>query len=243
LFPPSALFRYFAKSTKQVLQCHEKAKGHCSTTDMHLLIYGMESNEWTKLHRWILRNWEGGNMLMFHNRWLVQVPRLWRVYYQKGRGDRLFQDMLKNLFCPLFNATLHPEEHPEVSEFLSNIVGFVSVDIKGALESWLSFCSLLLWRREDNPAFSWQMYHLSANIEVLNRVRESRGLNMFSFMPHAGETVDPMHLAAMYMLDLSINHGINLNKQVLFQYLYYLDQVRVCAYRPLTFALGDQSLK
>ena len=36
-----------------------------------------------------------------------------------------------------------------------------------------------------------------------------------------------MHLAATYMLCRSINHGINLDKQVSLQYLYYLDQVSV----------------
>ena len=34
-----------------------------------------------------------------------------------------------------------------------------------------------------------------------------------------------MHLAATYLLCESINHGINLAKQVSLQYLYYLDQV------------------
>merc|ERR1719410_864842 len=34
-----------------------------------------------------------------------------------------------------------------------------------------------------------------------------------------------MHLAATYMLCRSINHGVNLDKQVSLQYLYYLDQV------------------
>ena len=34
-----------------------------------------------------------------------------------------------------------------------------------------------------------------------------------------------MHLAATYMLCESINHGINLDKQVSLQYLYFLDQV------------------
>lgn len=224
--------------TKKVLQRHEKAKGHCSAAEMRLSIYGMEDDEWIKLARWVLRDWKGGNMLSSHNRWLVQVPRLWRVYCQKGKGDRSFQDMLENLFCPLFDATLHPEEHPEVSELLSNIVGFDSVDDEGALEAPLSCCSPSAWGREDNPAYSWQMYHLWVNIEVLNRVRESRGLNTFSFRPHAGETGDPMHLAATYMLSLSINHGINLDKQVSLQYLYYLDQVRVCVYCPISLAPG-----
>jgi AMP deaminase len=42
--------------------------------------------------------------------------------------------MLENLFCPLFEATLHPEQHPEVAELLNNIVGIDSVDDEGCLE-------------------------------------------------------------------------------------------------------------
>lgn len=34
-----------------------------------------------------------------------------------------------------------------------------------------------------------------------------------------------MHLAAAYMLCKSVNHGVNLDRQVSLQYLYYLDQV------------------
>lgn len=82
------------------------------------------------------------------------------------------------------------------------------------------------WTQDDNPAYCWQLYYLWANIEVLNRVRKSKGLNTLAFRPHAGETGDTMHLAATYMLCRSINHGINLDKQVSLQYLYYLDQVR-----------------
>ncbi len=63
--------------------------------------------------------------------------------------------MLKNLFCPLFDATLHPEEHPKVLELLSNMVGFDRVNDKGALKSPLLFCMPSLWRREYNPTFSW----------------------------------------------------------------------------------------
>ena len=70
-----------------------------------------------------------------------------------------------------------------------------------------------------------KLYYLWANIEVLNKLRQSKGMNTFAFRPHAGETGDTMHLAATYILCVSINHGINLDKQVSLQYLYYLDQV------------------
>jgi len=221
--------RYFAELTKIVLARHEQGKGHCSAAEMRLSIYGMEPNEWDKLAKWVLRDWEGGdfpgNMISSHNRWLVQVPRLWRVYYKKGKGQYSFQHMLENLFTPLFEATLHPEKNPEVAELLKHIVGFDSVDDEGSLEAPLSCCQPAAWTQEDNPAYCWQLYYLWANIEILNKVRKSRGLNTFAFRPHAGETGDSMHLAATYMLCGSINHGINLDKQVSLQYLYYLDQV------------------
>lgn len=81
------------------------------------------------------------------------------------------------------------------------------------------------WTHEENPSYAWQCYYLWANLEVLNRVRKSKGLNTLAFRPHAGETGDTMHLASTYMLCRSINHGINLDRQVSLQYLYYLDQV------------------
>jgi len=248
--------RYFAELTKIVLARHEQGKGHSSGAEMRLSIYGMERKEWLQLAKWVLRDWKTGdfpgNMLSSHNRWLVQVPRLWRVYHKKGKGTVSFQDMLENLFGPLFEATLFPDKHPEVAELLKHIVGFDSVDDEGSLEVGSMICSHVLvsfvfcsshphcltskqaplscclpsvWKREDNPAYCWQLYYLWANIEVLNKLRQTKGLNTFAFRPHAGETGDSMHLAATYMLCRSINHGINLDKQVSLQYLYYLDQV------------------
>ena len=114
-------------------------------------------------------------MISSHNRWLVQVPRLWRVYCKK-EGARSFQQMLENLFIPLFEATLHPEKHPKVAELLKHIVGFDSVDDEGCLEAPLSCCQPSAWKKEDNPAYCWQLYYLWANIDILNRVRESKGL-------------------------------------------------------------------
>lgn len=83
------------------------------------------------------------------------------------------------------------------------------------------------WTDESNPAYSWQLYYLWANIEVLNQLRKARGLNTFAFRPHAGETGDVMHLAASYLLCESVSHGVSLNEQVSLQYLYYLDQVGI----------------
>lgn len=217
--------RYFAELTKSVFARLEQSKGHVSAAEMRLSIYGMERHEWLNLAKWVLRDWEvGGPVLSTHNRWIVQVPRLWRIFQTKSKGNS-FQDMLENLFVPIFEATLFPDKNPEIAELLKHIVGFDSVDDEGTAEAPHSCCRPSEWSKEQNPAYCWQLYYLWANIEVLNRLRSSKGLNTFAFRPHAGETGDEMHLAATYMLADSINHGINLDKQVSLQYLYYLDQV------------------
>ena len=131
-------------------------------------------------------------MISSDNRWLVQVPRLWRIYSQKpvvdGQPQRSFLEMIENLFVPLFEATLDPDGHPEVAEAMKHIVGFDSVDDEGALEESCSCHRPHQWTSPRNPAYWWQLYFLWANLEVLNRLRQALGLNTFSFRPHAGET-------------------------------------------------------
>jgi AMP deaminase len=225
--------RYFAELLKIVIDRHEKSKGHNSACEMRLSIYGMERDEWLNLAKWVLRDWQHpdfpGSLISTHNRWLIQIPRLWRIYRNKpkeeGAPDRSFMEMIENLFEPLFEATLYPDQHPEVAELMNHIVGFDSVDDEGAAEEPCSDQRPHEWTTEKNPSYWWQLYFLWSNMEVLNRLRKTRGLNTFALRPHAGETGDPMHLAATYMLCESINHGISLNMQVSLQYLYYLDQI------------------
>ena len=158
---------------------------------------------------------------------MVQIPRLWRIFRKKHSNDaaKSFNDMLENIFTPMVEATLHPEEHPEVAELLNHIVGFDSVDDEGNPEAPCGCASPKEWKGSENPSYAWQLYYLWSNIKVVNAMRKSRGLNTFAFRPHSGETGDVMHLAATYLLCESVNHGINLDKQVSLQYLYYLDQI------------------
>ena len=225
--------RYFAELLKIVIDRHEKSKGHTSACEMRLSIYGMERHEWYDLACWVLRDWDipdfPGNMLSTHNRWHIQVPRLWRIFSMKptapGQPKRSFLEMIENLFVPLFEATIHPEQHPEVAEFLKHVVGIDSVDDEGVIEDSCGCERPHEWTTDQNPSYWWQLYYLWANMQVLNRLRQERGLNTIMFRPHAGETGDPMHLAATYLLCTSINHGIGLDMQVSLQYLYYLDQI------------------
>ncbi len=131
--------RYFAELLKIVLNRHELSKGHVSGVELRLSIYGMERHEWDDLAEWMLKDWEGGAfpgpVVSKSNRWLVQIPRLWRIYRGKpGRDSSGFHEMLENIFSPMFEATLYPERKPKLAEALKHIVGIDSVDDEGAPE-------------------------------------------------------------------------------------------------------------
>lgn len=222
--------RYFAELLKIVLNRHEVSKGHVSGVELRLSIYGMERHEWDDLADWMLKDWEGGDfpgpLVSKSNRWMIQIPRLWRIFRMKpGRDGSGFNDMLENIFAPLFEATLYPERKPKLAEALKHIVGIDSVDDEGATEEACGCQRPHMWTSPKNPAYWWQLYFLWANLEVLNSLRRAKGLNTIAFRPHAGETGNPLNLACTYLLSESIAHGINLDQQVSLQYLYYLDQV------------------
>lgn len=50
----------------------------------------------------------------------VQVPRLYNVYKAQGLLDN-FEQMLRNLFEPLFEVTADPSSHPQLHIFLQQV--------------------------------------------------------------------------------------------------------------------------
>jgi AMP deaminase len=130
--------RYFAELLKIVLSRHEASKGHTSACELRLSIYGMEREEWDDLADWMLKDWQGdfpGPLLSASNRWMIQIPRLWRIFRMKpGKDGSGYNEMLENIFNPMFEATLYPERKPKLAEALKHIVGIDSVDDEGAPE-------------------------------------------------------------------------------------------------------------
>jgi AMP deaminase len=156
--------RFFAELLKIVLNRHELSKGHNSACEMRLSIYGMERHEWYDLAVWMLTDWQHPNfpgpMISSENRWLIQIPRLWRIYSLKpvvdGKPQRSYLEMIENIFVPLFEATVNPEKHPEIAEAMKHIVGFDSVDDEGVLEEACSCQRPHEWTSTKNPSYWWQ---------------------------------------------------------------------------------------
>jgi len=167
-------------------------------------------------------------------RWLIQIPRLYEVYKANG-SIRTFEDIVINVFRPLFEVTKDPRSHPELHVFLQRVVGFDTVDDESKIERRIhkKFPYPRLWDLPQSPPYSYWIYYMFANMASLNRWRRVRGFNTFVFRPHCGEAGDTDHLTSAFLTSHSISHGILLRKVPALQYLFYLKQIGI-AMSPLS---------
>jgi AMP deaminase len=220
--------RYLAEITREVIADLEASK--YQMMEYRISVYGRSLDEWDKLAEWVVDN----KLFSPNVRWLIQVPRLFDVYKQSGQMDT-FEEVIVNLFSPLFEVTKDPASHPKLHIFLQRVIGFDSVDDESKVERRLfrKFPWPKQWNTKQNPPYSYYIYYLFANMSSLNVWRKQRGFNTFLLRPHCGEAGDTDHLAAAVLCCHSISHGILLRKVPLLQYIFYLDQIGI-AMSPLS---------
>ncbi|KAM7402083.1 hypothetical protein PAMP_017353 [Pampus punctatissimus] len=159
--------KYFAHIVKEVMFDLEESK--YQNSELRLSIYGRCRDEWDKLAKWAVKH----RVYSDNVRWLIQVPRLFDVYHTKKQLAN-FQEMLENIFLPLFEVTINPRSHPELHLFLQQVVGFDSVDDESKPEHHIFNLDSPLpvdWTEEDNPPYSYYLYYTYANMTVLNHLR------------------------------------------------------------------------
>lgn len=220
--------RYLAEITKEVISDLESSK--YQMVEWRISIYGRTMDEWDKLAAWVVDN----KLFSPNVRWLIQVPRLFDVYKSSNLMDN-FQQIVVNLFQPLFEVTKNPQSHPKLHIFLQRVIGFDTVDDESKTERriYRKFPLPLEWNTLQNPPYSYWIYYLFANMASLNVFRKQRGFNTFVLRPHCGEAGDVDHLAAALLCCHSISHGLLLRKVPLLQYIFYLEQIGV-AMSPLS---------
>ena len=220
--------RYLAEITKEVISDLESSK--YQFVEWRVSIYGRSIDEWDKLAAWVI-----DNKLVSHNvRWLIQIPRLFGMYKANGQMDT-YEEIIVNVFQPLYEVTKDPSSHPKLHAFLHRVIGFDSVDDESKVETRLyrKYPPPKEWNTKQNPPYTYWIYHLFANMASLNVWRKRRGLNTFVLRPHCGEAGDVDHLAAAVLCCHSISHGLVLRKVPLLQYIFYLDQIGI-AMSPLS---------
>jgi AMP deaminase len=153
--------RYLAEITRELLDDLEESK--YQHTEWRLSIYGRKRNEWGKLARWVI----GHKLVSENNQWMIQIPRLYSVFKAAGQIG-CFQDLLDNLFLPLFEVSLSPEKDPELHEFLNMVSGFDSVDDESKSEVPIqrNFASKARtpagWDIVDNPSYKYYNFYTAA---------------------------------------------------------------------------------
>ncbi len=221
--------KFFGKIIKEVMQDLEESK--YQNSELRLSIYGRSPTEWDKLAEWAMNH----DVYSDNVRWLIQVPRLYDIYKCNNLA-KSFEEILDNLFRPLFEATKDPSSHPALHRFLRFVIGFDSVDDESKPENPLFDRDAPTpdqWTDDENPPYAYYIYYMYANMTALNHLRRERGMNTFVLRPHCGEAGAVQHLVAGFMLSESISHGLLLRKVPVLQYLYYLAQVGI-AMSPLS---------
>ncbi|KAM7541544.1 hypothetical protein Aperf_G00000019809 [Anoplocephala perfoliata] len=212
---------FFAHVLKEVFSDLEESK--YQNAEPRLSIYGQSRNEWDDLAKWAI----SFHVYSPNIRWVVQVPRLFDIYKSKGAVEN-FQDMIVNIFQPLFEVTLDPKSHPELHAFLEHVSALDSVDDESKVDL-IHFDSGIptadRWNHIENPPYAYYIFYMYANIAVLNQLRQHRGMHVFALRPHCGEAGSVSHLISTFLLAESINHGLLLRKAPVLQYLFYLCQI------------------
>ncbi|KAJ7950002.1 AMP deaminase [Quillaja saponaria] len=212
--------RFLAELTKQVFSDLDASKYQMA--EYRISIYGRKQSEWDQLASWIVNNELYSDNVV----WLIQLPRLYNIYKEMGIVTS-FQNILDNIFIPLFEVTVDPDSHPQLHVFLKQVVGLDLVDDESKPERRPTkhMPTPAQWTNVFNPAYSYYVYYCYANLYTLNKLRESKGMSTIKFRPHSGEAGDIDHLAATFLTTHNIAHGINLRKSPVLQYLYYLAQI------------------
>jgi len=219
--------RFLAEITKEVFKDFDHAKYH--NAEMQLSISGKSVSEWDKLASWICRY----DLQANHVKWSIQIPRVYSLC-RVGNLIQNFEEMLDNIFRPLFEVTIDPSSHPDLHLFLQLVVSFDSVYDESLPERKLkSYPMPRDWDSTENPPYFVYFYYLYSNLHVLNSLREELGMNTFLWRPHSGESGDLDHLAVSFMTADSIQHGITLKQTPVLQYLWYLAQIGI-AMSPLS---------
>lgn len=213
--------KYFGKLMKEVIEDLEESK--YQNAEFRLSIYGRSIDEWDMLAKWAITH----RVYSDNVRWIIQMPRIYDVF-KSNKLISCFQDIMVNIFLPLFEVTRDPMSHPELHAFLQHVSGFDSVDDESKPEHIVFDRDTPLpndWTHEENPPYMYYLYYIYANMVVLNNFRRERNMCTFVLRPHCGEAGSATHLVTAFMLAESINHGLLLRKVPVLQYLYYLAQI------------------
>jgi len=200
-----------------------EAPGSCYA-EWRIGLSGRSKSQWQTLATWFQTH----SICSSHVRWVIAIPRGYTGLRKSGCVSS-FGDLLRNLFEPLFEATVAPAEFPALARLMEQVVRFDSADeplVRPSGAAAEGYPPPDQWTSEENPPYSYWIYSLYSNIEHLNALRRHKGLKPFGLSPGCdGGNVS--HLATCFLLADSISEGCHLAQSPVLHYLYALARVGV----------------
>jgi AMP deaminase len=95
---------------------------------------------------------------------MIQVPRLY--HHDRRAGDiKSMDEMLQNIFRPLFEVTLDPSTHPDLHVFLRQMAGIDSVDDESTRETPTAANEVPAdeWTHAENPCVHCTIVYRAPN--------------------------------------------------------------------------------
>ena len=99
--------------------------------EYRISVHGYNKEEWDSLASWVLDN----DLQHVNNRWLIQLPQSYATLARGARASSTinsFQDILDNVFLPLFQASIDPASHPKLDTYLRFVSGFDISNAEGS---------------------------------------------------------------------------------------------------------------
>lgn len=235
---------YFGELSNLILRSFDENNTHA---EMRLSIYGKKQNEWDALAQWLKSNGLHTKEATARNLWMIQIPRVFGKFRSLEFVEN-FEELLTNIFKPLFEVALDPASHPDLADVLPCITGIDSVDDESLHDPITARRSQLYgetmvesgssagedalrpgaWTVSENPPYSYYSYYIWANIQRWNDLCRHLGHPWhLTYRPHAGEAGPVHHLATTFLLADGINHGVNLQHSPSLQYLYLITQIGI----------------
>lgn len=234
--------RFFAELVRPMLEIRETNALQAMSTattpqaslniaaEYKLSILGRRIDEWPIIARWICENNFPQMTRAIFN---IEIPRVEKKRDSGIYDCRTNEDQLRNIFYPMFMATLRPAD-PEVREIAIALcrVGAICISSDEKIRR-------VNFHTDEKPPATkgWQtvpddyyfFYYVWANLFNLNALRRKMGLNTFQFRTIcAEETTHWDQLCASFLLADHVEQaGNRLGDSWVLQYLYNISRIGV----------------
>jgi AMP deaminase len=158
--------RFYAEILRKVFVNFPKYNVY---SEIRVPVFGVSYLQWSTLANWIDKY-----DLLNDDRvqWVIEV---WALSSANANLTEVhnYEDVLSNIFLPLFEATVNPQSNPTLSRILKYMT-FFDNDSGEGIESSPFFDWAIPPQNIINPAdapFVYQIYYTCANIAVLNQLR------------------------------------------------------------------------